>query len=57
MTTPDELRLTLRELPYLAAGARLLARKARADAEKQASPAIREDSMRVKRHTPSWPRR
>jgi hypothetical protein len=42
MTTLDDLRLTSQQLTYLAQGARVLALKARADAEKQRNPAMRE---------------
>jgi hypothetical protein len=42
MTRLDDLRLTSQELTYLAQGARLLAVKARADAENHRNPAIRE---------------
>jgi hypothetical protein len=42
MTRLDDLRLTSQELTYLAQGARLLALKSRADAEKQGNPAMRE---------------
>jgi hypothetical protein len=42
MTTLDDLRLTSQELTYLAQGARVLALKARADAEQQRNPAMRE---------------
>jgi hypothetical protein len=42
MTRLDDLRLTSQELTYLAEGARLLALKSHADAEKQGNPAMRE---------------
>jgi hypothetical protein len=42
MTRLDDLRLTSQELTYLAQGARLLALKARADAERHRNPAMRE---------------
>jgi hypothetical protein len=42
MTRLDGLRLASQELTYLAQGARVLALKARADAEKQRNPAMRE---------------
>jgi hypothetical protein len=42
MTRLDDLRLTSQELTYLAQGARVLALKARADAEKQRNPAMHE---------------
>jgi hypothetical protein len=41
MATLDDLRLTSQELTYLAKGARLLALKAHADAEKQQALNIR----------------
>jgi hypothetical protein len=41
MTRLDDLRLTSQELTYLAQGARLLALKAHADAEKQQALSIR----------------
>jgi hypothetical protein len=43
------LRLTSQELTYLAQGARLLALKARADADKQAALSIREIFERSER--------
>jgi hypothetical protein len=45
----DDLRLTSQELTYLAQGARLLALKARADAEKQQALSIREIFERSER--------